>query len=307
MIRPRTSSLAILAVLALTVSSSAYTWVYGNGYVQMNGSNTQHLCDVSPDDAVVACVLINTDAPFLLTPAMIQDDIHTGMDLASGPFDSQGHAATLDRVLGLYCAHAPEVDYMGAPEFAPLPETGVLVGPGQNIKAFYCVFDPDPAVFTPSPFGGNEGPHFIQNENAPSGYQWNAYQRVPMGGDVDFQQAYNWGFFSPPPAPLDLCDPFHEGVVAGTADLAANFTLSQNHPNPFNPTTVIEFSLVGTTAARLSVHNLAGQEVAVLVDGLVSGGAHRVEFDAGALPSGVYFSTLAADGRRETRKMVLAR
>jgi hypothetical protein len=89
------------------------------------------------------------------------------------------------------------------------------------------------------------------------------------------------------------------------SDLPSAFSLSQNVPNPFNPTTSIDFTMNVTSDASLKVFDLAGHEVATLVSGLVEAGQHTVNFDASNLSSGVYFYTLQANGTVETMKMVL--
>ncbi len=80
-------------------------------------------------------------------------------------------------------------------------------------------------------------------------------------------------------------------------------------PNPFNPMTDIRFR-VGVEAQnlaplRLTIHDLMGREVAVLVDGVMPAGEHRVRFDGSGLASGVYIYTLSAGGRSVSKKMTL--
>lgn len=96
------------------------------------------------------------------------------------------------------------------------------------------------------------------------------------------------------------------GVVEGRDELKT-FALGQAFPNPFNPSAQISFSLDRTADARLSVYNVIGQEVAVLVDGLTARGAQHVRFEAGQLPAGLYFYTLQAGGQSETRKLLLVK
>ncbi|MGB5872106.1 MAG: T9SS type A sorting domain-containing protein [Bacteroidota bacterium] len=91
-----------------------------------------------------------------------------------------------------------------------------------------------------------------------------------------------------------------DGVrVEPTTDVASDplplqFELHQNYPNPFNPTTTIEYSLPERSHVLLTVYNTLGQEIAVLLNEVVQGGHGSVEFDAGTLPSGVYFYRLQA-------------
>ena len=83
------------------------------------------------------------------------------------------------------------------------------------------------------------------------------------------------------------------------------YALYQNYPNPFNPVTTIAFDLPQATEIELKVFNLLGREVATLVDQSLDAGAHHVNFDASALPSGLYFYRLEAGTFAQTRKLVL--
>lgn len=83
------------------------------------------------------------------------------------------------------------------------------------------------------------------------------------------------------------------------------YSLQQNYPNPFNPSTQIAFTLPVRSDARLTVYNVAGQEVATLVDETMNAGQHNVTFDASSLSSGVYFYKLQAGDFTATQKMVL--
>lgn len=83
--------------------------------------------------------------------------------------------------------------------------------------------------------------------------------------------------------------------------------LSQNYPNPFNPNTIINYNLNVKSIIRLSVFNINGKEVAVLVDGLKNPGEHSVRFKPDGLPSGIYFYTLTDGTRKLTRKMIYIR
>jgi hypothetical protein len=85
----------------------------------------------------------------------------------------------------------------------------------------------------------------------------------------------------------------------------ASARLAQNHPNPFNPATEIAFSLAAAGSARLSVHDLAGREVAVLVDGPLGAGEHRLTWRPEGLASGIYLYRLAAGGVERVGKCTL--
>ncbi|OGU32722.1 MAG: hypothetical protein A2X67_04915 [Ignavibacteria bacterium GWA2_55_11] len=95
-------------------------------------------------------------------------------------------------------------------------------------------------------------------------------------------------------------------VEAASQPVPESFALKQNFPNPFNPSTQIDFSLPRTARVVLQVYNLLGQPVATLVDRSLDAGDHRATYEARALPSGVYFYSLSADGKLvQTRRMLL--
>jgi hypothetical protein len=87
----------------------------------------------------------------------------------------------------------------------------------------------------------------------------------------------------------------------------AAYSLEQNYPNPFNPTTNIKYGLPRDGSVRLTIHNILGQQVAVLIDGEQQAGAYSVTLDASRLPSGVYFYKLSAGSYLGVRRMALIR
>jgi hypothetical protein len=88
--------------------------------------------------------------------------------------------------------------------------------------------------------------------------------------------------------------------------LPTNARLSQNFPNPFNPTTNIEYDVSHPINIKIDVFNALGQKVTTLIDNqLHQIGEHSVTFDANNLSSGIYYYVLTANGFTETRKMTL--
>lgn len=85
----------------------------------------------------------------------------------------------------------------------------------------------------------------------------------------------------------------------------SNFTLSQNFPNPFNPTTVIKYSVPVASKVRIDVYSVTGQLVSTLVDGFISAGNHEVTMKADNLSSGVYIYKLNAGNVTLSKKMQL--
>lgn len=96
-----------------------------------------------------------------------------------------------------------------------------------------------------------------------------------------------------------------DGIVGVDAEKPLLFTLAQNHPNPFNPLTIIDFSLGHEARVRLNVFNASGQIVATLFNGSLSGGSHTVVWNATGQSSGVYFYRVETDGFSETKRMLL--
>tara|TARA_R110002124_G_scaffold44656_2_gene135893 strand:+ start:2401 stop:3294 length:894 start_codon:yes stop_codon:yes gene_type:complete len=78
--------------------------------------------------------------------------------------------------------------------------------------------------------------------------------------------------------------------------LPTEFTLSNNYPNPFNPSTQIKFELPETAEVSIKVYNIVGQEVATLVNDHMQAGFHNATFKADNLASGVYIARLTATG-----------
>jgi len=95
------------------------------------------------------------------------------------------------------------------------------------------------------------------------------------------------------------------GVQKVRETLPAEFRLSQNYPNPFNPSTRISYSLPSGGFTVLTVHNILGERVATLFDGVQAAGEHSVTFSGSNLSSGVYFYRLQHNGQILTRRMVL--
>jgi len=79
------------------------------------------------------------------------------------------------------------------------------------------------------------------------------------------------------------------------------------YPNPFNSTTTITFQLPFQSNVRLSVHDLVGREVAVLVNQNLTPGTHEVRWEADDQPSGMYFCMMEASGFRISKGVAFVR
>jgi hypothetical protein len=85
------------------------------------------------------------------------------------------------------------------------------------------------------------------------------------------------------------------------------YVLNQNYPNPFNPSTTIRYALPNAGQTTLKVYNLLGQEMATLVNGVMTAGVHSVNFNASSLSSGVYFFRIESGSFRAVKKMMLVK
>ena len=83
------------------------------------------------------------------------------------------------------------------------------------------------------------------------------------------------------------------------------YELSQNYPNPFNPVTRISYSIAENSKVKLSVFDILGKEIKILVNEKQSAGNYEVIFNASDLPSGVYFYQLRTNNFAKTKKLVL--
>jgi hypothetical protein len=94
-------------------------------------------------------------------------------------------------------------------------------------------------------------------------------------------------------------------TVEADFGVPTKFELNQNFPNPFNPTTTISYDLPDAANVKLTIFNILGQEIKILVDGFREAGVHTITFDADDLDSGLYIYKLQAGSQVQTKKMTL--
>jgi hypothetical protein len=101
--------------------------------------------------------------------------------------------------------------------------------------------------------------------------------------------------------------PDPQNIKSRMTTSVSSFRLSPNYPNPFNPTTTIEFDLPKKSEVSLKIFNILGEEVATLLSASLLAGSYQYEWDASNLASGVYLYRLQVGDYVETRKMILMR
>lgn len=90
-------------------------------------------------------------------------------------------------------------------------------------------------------------------------------------------------------------------------DVQAEFLVKQNFPNPFNPTTKIEYAIPSDNNVEIKIFNVLGMEVATLLNEHRQAGVHNIEFDASNLSSRIYFYNIVYGNKSEIKKMILLR
>ena len=100
---------------------------------------------------------------------------------------------------------------------------------------------------------------------------------------------------------------FGSGIVLELDDVKPTygFTLLQNHPNPFNSSTTIKFSVPQSGNVSIKVFDIRGGEIATLVDDYKQSGSYEISFNASNLSSGIYFYRMVSRNFFETKKMLL--
>ncbi len=95
------------------------------------------------------------------------------------------------------------------------------------------------------------------------------------------------------------------GVEENNSVLPTKFELSQNYPNPFNPSTTIKYQVPQNSFVSVNVYDVLGNQVGTLVREEKAAGSYELRFDAGNMPSGVYFYKIQAGNFTQTKKMIL--
>ena len=95
------------------------------------------------------------------------------------------------------------------------------------------------------------------------------------------------------------------GIDDEFRNIPQEYALSQNHPNPFNPVTSIEFAIPKDGEISLTLFDINGREIEKLASGIFHAGYHTLDWDASNLSSGIYFYRLSAPGFIDTKKMIL--
>lgn len=84
-----------------------------------------------------------------------------------------------------------------------------------------------------------------------------------------------------------------------------NYSLSQNYPNPFNPSTKIKFTVAELSNVNVTIYNVLGQRITVLVDGVLNPGEHETTWNANNFSNGVYLCVMRSGDFMDSKKIIL--
>lgn len=105
---------------------------------------------------------------------------------------------------------------------------------------------------------------------------------------------------------MDLDGKFsYSDMITVLFDMPKEFSLGQNYPNPFNPVTTINYAVAAEGLVKISVYNMLGQEVILLVNEIKQPGTYELNFDASSLPSGTYTYKLSAQNFIASKKLMV--
>ena len=104
-----------------------------------------------------------------------------------------------------------------------------------------------------------------------------------------------------------FAEPNREQSDSPITNSDTGFILEQNYPNPFNSNTLINYSINQSGNINLSVYNILGQRLSVLVDQFQAAGSYKINFKGSILSSGIYFYQLNTGDHIDTKKMLLVK
>ena len=134
-------------------------------------------------------------------------------------------------------------------------------------------------------------------DSPPTDHSWRV-NFISSTGDYTTNFTHNTGF-------TDILWPSTTDITQEPGNLPSSFRLEQNFPNPFNPTTTINYTMPSKNFVNLSVFNLIGEQLQILVNEEQEAGSHQINFDGSSLPSGIYFYKISSSNFTETKKMIL--
>ena len=184
-----------------------------------------------------------------------------------------------------------------------LDQNGIAIENFNNFAATASItLNATNVYFSQGPFSGKS---YYMNDV----YNDTAYAASFYGGTLTFSatlRAYGSAVYILADSVFHMTVPTLTSVAVQpqpTAPIA--FTLNQNFPNPFNPSTMIQYSIPHASRVTLKVYDVLGRVVSVLVDEQKNAGTYSIEFDGRSLSSGVYYYRLTSNNNSDVKRMLL--
>ena len=130
-------------------------------------------------------------------------------------------------------------------------------------------------------------------------------KKIAFNSDWYFMGAHNNARYDGRAYIVEYVEGANKIASGKKTEASLTWKLSQNYPNPFNPTTMIDYTLPTDGMTKLSIYNVLGQEVKVLVNENMRAGSYSTPFDGSNLSSGIYFYKLESNNQMQVKKMLL--
>jgi len=301
----------------ITTSSPAYNSAVGEYNVveyDMDGQLRDANKDIGADEYSLDSITISPRKPPNVGPSWLNDDIPVGVSVeviggGKVQFDPEGGAYDIGTVVQLTAFPDAGSTFDSWTGFVNSQENPITITVEENIKITANFIDPKFFGYTlwktgqgsvqtsPNQAAFAEGSEVIFTAIPSDGWQF-----VKWNGSLTGTQ-------NPDTLTIDSDETiqvvFELVTSADNKKSLTQFKLNQNYPNPFNATTQISYSIKDASNANITIYNLLGNTVDVLLDEYKVAGTYRIDYDASNLTSGVYFISFNAGEFSETRKMIL--
>jgi len=217
--------------------------------------------------------------------------------VSGSPVPASGGQIFFDIFVQYNGTSAIDYDAWLATEYEGGPPTTLVLRVLQNYQPGWAINRPGTMFPVPGAWAPGDYIHFARVGDEPGTvWQEDSFPWIKSGvsDGSNFQ-----------PYPVDGAENPFVTIDKNAASVTHKFALKGAYPNPFNPTTSISFDLAYSAIVKLSVYDIAGRQVATLVDGYRSAGSHDVMFDASNLTSGIYITKLTAGNQIAATKLVL--
>ncbi|MGA2668372.1 MAG: T9SS type A sorting domain-containing protein [Ignavibacteria bacterium] len=175
-----------------------------------------------------------------------------------------------------------------------VPGTGSIIGFGNALQKFW--YARANIIYQST----DNGATFALQYTSPSSGSYNGTSFVMTGNVIR-----GWAVTSS--GTISIYNEILTGIANNNNQVPKNFSLGQNYPNPFNPTTKIAYQLPKAELVKLTVYDLLGREVSVLVNEYKQAGSYTIDFNASNYASGVYFYRIEAGDFKDVKRMVLVK